>query len=81
MHHHLGDTHVLHHLFSSIPHYHAQEATKALLNSHLIDDYYLFDNTPWYIAYWKSYRDCWFVPDKDEIAFFKASKDQRFLSN
>eukprot|EP00842_Homolaphlyctis_polyrhiza_P005791 jgi/Hompol1/6212/HPOL_004904-RA len=29
-HHHIGDTHVVHHLFSTMPHYHAQEATAAV---------------------------------------------------
>jgi omega-6 fatty acid desaturase (delta-12 desaturase) len=28
MHHHIGSTHVTHHLFSRIPHYHAVEATR-----------------------------------------------------
>jgi len=31
--HHIGDTHVAHHLFSTMPHYHAQEATLALKKS------------------------------------------------
>ena len=30
MHHHIGSTHVTHHLFSNLPCYHAQEATAAL---------------------------------------------------
>jgi omega-6 fatty acid desaturase (delta-12 desaturase) len=30
LHHHIGDTHVAHHLFSTMPHYHALEATAAL---------------------------------------------------
>lgn len=28
--HHIADTHVAHHLFSYMPHYHAQEATQAI---------------------------------------------------
>lgn len=28
--HHIADTHVAHHLFSYMPHYHAQEATEAI---------------------------------------------------
>lgn len=36
VHHHIADTHVVHHLFSMIPHYHAVEATRALKQSGLL---------------------------------------------
>lgn len=54
--HHITDTHVVHHLFSTMPHYHAQEATKAVIP--LLGDYYRFDDTPIATALWNSFRDC-----------------------
>ena len=30
MHHHIANTHVVYHLFSQMPHYHAEEATEAV---------------------------------------------------
>merc|ERR1711937_289515 len=41
MHHHIGTTHVLHHLNSRIPHYHAQEASEAI--KPLLGNLYRFD--------------------------------------
>jgi len=54
--HHITDTHVVHHLFSTMPHYHAEEATAAVRP--LLGDYYRYDNTPIHKALWNSFRDC-----------------------
>lgn len=54
--HHITDTHVVHHLFSTMPHYHAEEATEAI--KPLLKDYYRYDNTPIAVALWNSFRDC-----------------------
>ncbi|KAM0941509.1 putative oxidoreductase [Dioscorea sansibarensis] len=57
--HNITDTHVLHHLFSTIPHYHAVEATKAI--KPLLGDYYRYDDTPIFAALWREFRYCFFV--------------------
>jgi omega-6 fatty acid desaturase (delta-12 desaturase) len=54
--HHITDTHVVHHLFSAMPHYHAQEATEAVKG--MLGEYYRFDSTPIAVALWNSFRDC-----------------------
>lgn len=54
--HHITDTHVVHHLFSQMPHYHAEEATEAVKG--LLGDYYRYDSTPIATALWNSFRDC-----------------------
>eukprot|EP00475_Leptophrys_vorax_P012136 TRINITY_DN1855_c0_g2_i1.p1 TRINITY_DN1855_c0_g2~~TRINITY_DN1855_c0_g2_i1.p1 ORF type:complete len:482 (+),score=75.87 TRINITY_DN1855_c0_g2_i1:23-1468(+) len=41
LHHHIASTHVLHHLFSRIPHYHAKEATEAIRK--VLGKYYRYD--------------------------------------
>jgi omega-6 fatty acid desaturase / acyl-lipid omega-6 desaturase (Delta-12 desaturase) len=54
--HHITDTHVLHHIFHQIPHYHAKEATEYLKKE--LGDLYLYDSTPFYNALWRDIRDC-----------------------
>lgn len=62
LHHHIADTHVAHHLFSAMPHYHAGEATAAL--KPLLGRYYCEDHTPWYRALWRDWSVCRYVaPD------------------
>jgi omega-6 fatty acid desaturase (delta-12 desaturase) len=54
--HHINDTHVTHHLFSYLPHYHAVEATEALKN--VLGPYYYFNHTPIPQATYESYVKC-----------------------
>ncbi|PWA53984.1 fatty acid desaturase domain-containing protein [Artemisia annua] len=63
---HITDTHVVHHLFLTIPHYHAVEATKAI--KPILGEYYQFDDTPVIKAMWREATECFFV-EADEVGF------------
>ncbi|KAI3734331.1 hypothetical protein L6452_13797 [Arctium lappa] len=55
--------HVVHHLISTIPHYHTVEATKAV--KPILGDYYKYDDTPILKAFWRETKDCIYVePDE-----------------
>lgn len=57
--HRIGDCHVVHHLFPTIPHYHAKEATdsiKPLLGAH-----YLSSQRWVIVAFWRTLVQCHFV--------------------
>ena len=56
LHHRIGSTHVAHHLFSRLPHYHAAEATIAIREA--FPDSYRFDPTPIPLALWRVGTDC-----------------------
>lgn len=72
--HNITDTHVAHHLFSTMPHYHALEATKAI--KPILGDYYQFDGTPVYKAMYRETKECVFVEpdDGDEKGVFWYNK-------
>jgi len=73
--HHICDTHVVHHLFSTMPHYHAEEATKAVIP--LLGDYYRFDSTPIFTALWRSFGECELLfPDEKQtgVHWFEKNK-------
>jgi len=57
--HNITDTHVAHHLFSTMPHYHAMEATKAI--KPILGEYYQFDGTPFYKAMCREAKECLYV--------------------
>jgi len=61
--HHIADTHVTHHLFSTIPFYHAEEATEAL--KPILGDYYMYDSREVHAALWEDWGKTQYVaPDK-----------------
>nr|ABC00769.1 delta-12 fatty acid acetylenase [Crepis alpina] len=56
-------THVMHHLFSYIPHYHAKEARDAI--NTVLGDFYKIDRTPILKAMWREAKECIFIePEK-----------------
>jgi omega-6 fatty acid desaturase (delta-12 desaturase) len=62
--HHIVDTHVAHHIFSTMPHYHAQEATEAI--KPILGRYYQFDSTPWPLALYRDFKQCAYVEADSE---------------
>lgn len=69
--HNINDTHVVHHLFSTIPHYHAMEATRAVQK--LLDGYYIKTDTEAQSfgvlkSLWTSLRECNFVAEDEHPA-------------
>ncbi|KAL6555440.1 Delta(12)-fatty-acid desaturase [Orobanche gracilis] len=74
--HNITDTHVAHHLFSTMPHYHAMEATKAI--KPILGSYYQFDGTPVYKAVWREAKECVYVEpdegDKNKGVFWYNNK-------
>ena len=54
--HRIGDTHVAHHLFHEMPHYHAAEATAHIAK--VLGPYYRRDETPILKALWAVFRRC-----------------------
>jgi omega-6 fatty acid desaturase (delta-12 desaturase) len=72
-HHKIGSTHVVHHLFSEIPWYHADEATIHVRNR--LGPLHNYDARPWYQAMWQTARDCHFVESLEGVQYFKSLAD------
>ncbi|MGI9596596.1 MAG: fatty acid desaturase [Acidimicrobiales bacterium] len=64
VHHHIGSTHVAHHLFARIPHYHAVEATEAIKAAY--PELYRYDPTPIPKALWQVSKHCVAVSPTDD---------------
>ena len=69
LHHHIGSTHVCHHLFHELPHYNAVRATELI--KEVLEDKYVYDPTPVHKALWEVSRDCQFVDDVHGVQYYK----------
>jgi omega-3 fatty acid desaturase (delta-15 desaturase) len=70
VHHHIG-THVVHHLFPRIPHYHLREATQAIRP--LLGTHYRESNESVAAAFWRAFRRCRVVPDTGAVVYYAPS--------
>ncbi|KAK1356952.1 delta(12)-fatty-acid desaturase FAD2 [Heracleum sosnowskyi] len=59
------NAHVAHHLFTNMPHYHIEEATRAF--KPILGEHYHYDDTPFYKSFWITIKECVYVEeDKDD---------------
>jgi fatty acid desaturase len=79
LHHHIGSTHVCHHVFHELPHYHAVEATRAL--KRVLGKHYRYDATPILQALWNTARDCHYVDDVSGVQYYRSVFDDRQKKN
>ncbi|GKC57381.1 hypothetical protein Tco_1084979 [Tanacetum coccineum] len=63
--HDVNRTHVIHHLFPSLPHYHAIEARDAV--KPMLGEYYKYDDTSIPKALWRDTKECIYVEQDENI--------------
>jgi fatty acid desaturase len=73
LHHHIGSTHVLHHINHRIPHYRAEAATKAIRK--VLGDMYNYDPRPITQAAWETAKTCVFVEGLEGVQYFVKPSD------
>jgi len=75
LHHKIGSTHIVHHLFHDLPFYHADEATAAVKAYLEPMGLYNFDPTPWWKAVWKNGRGCHYVDGREGTQYYRSVID------
>lgn len=70
LHHHIGTTHVAHHISSRVPHYKAGALTQKL--ALVLGDYYLYDPTPVWTALWEAASCCHYIGDTEGTQKYRS---------
>lgn len=73
IHHNIG-THVAHHIFSNMPHYHLKTATEAI--KPILGNYYRQTNEPIGKSFFRSYITCHFVPNQGSKVYYQRAWKQ-----
>ncbi|MBD2099749.1 DUF3474 domain-containing protein [Leptolyngbya sp. FACHB-261] len=73
IHHDIG-THVAHHIFLNMPHYHLRTATAAI--QPILGDYYRKSDEPIWRSFVRSYWACHFVPDQGSGVYYQPYPKQ-----
>ncbi|GAA6061442.1 hypothetical protein JCM10212_002023 [Sporobolomyces blumeae] len=70
------ETHVAHHLKSSIPHHNAWRATEAL--KEFLGPHYHSTDENHFVSLWKSYRLCRYVDDEGDVLFYNDAYGRKY---
>jgi len=69
--HHINDSHVMHHLFSTMPFYNAIEVTRKH-NEKIFGKWWMRDNRSLAAMVWESWRACRYVCPEEGVTFFRT---------
>lgn len=73
IHHDIG-THVAHHIFLNMPHYHLKAATEAI--KPVLGEYYRVSDESIWKSFWRSYWSCHFVADQGSKIYYQSPSNR-----